>query len=104
MKQLTSASTINELAPPDKHSLLFFSASWCAPCLAMKPVLETVSGQMGKRINTIKIDVDASRQEALNYGIRNVPTVILIKNNEIISQQVGGMPAQELTLWLEQYI
>ena len=104
MKQLTPANSLNDLVLPEEHSLLFFSASWCAPCKSMTPVVESVSNLLGSRVNTIKIDVDASENDARDYGIRSVPTLVLVKNDEIIAQQVGGLAPQQLTQWLEQYI
>ena len=104
MKQLTSTDSLDDLVSQNEHSLLYFSASWCGPCKSMTPIVESVSNLMGNRISTIKIDVDNSENDAINYGIRSVPTVILVKNDEIIAQEVGGMPPQELIQFLEQYI
>lgn len=102
MKQLTSADSLDDLLSQHEYSLLFFSASWCAPCKAMTPVVLAVSSMMGERLNTIKIDVDSSASSAEEYGIRSVPTLILVKNDEIIAQQVGGLPPSQLMQWLEQ--
>jgi len=102
MKQLTSADSLDDLLSQHEYSLLFFSASWCAPCKAMTPVVLAVSSMMGERLNTIKLDVDSSASSAEEYGIRSVPTLILVKNDEIIAQQVGGLPPSQLMQWLEQ--
>jgi len=101
MHQLTSADVLDDLLAQHEYSLLFFSASWCGPCKAMKPTVEGVSSIMNERFNTIKIDVDISPINAADYGIRSVPTLMLVKNNEIISQQVGSIPVQQMMQWLE---
>ena len=104
MKQLTSADSFDNLLSQREYSLLYFSASWCGPCKSMSPIVEEVSSMMSDRFNTIKVDVDNSLTIAANYGIRSVPTMMLVKNNEIIDQRVGGLPAQQLMQWLEQHI
>lgn len=104
MKQLTSTDNLEDLLSAHEHSLLFFSASWCGPCKSMTPIVENVSNAMSEHLNIIKVDVDASQNDAIDYGIRSVPTLLLVKNNEIIAQQVGGIPPVQLMQWLEQYI
>ena len=104
MKQLTTTDNLDDLLSGHEHSLLFFSASWCGPCKSMTPVVENVSNAMRDRLNIIKVDVDASKNDAIDYGIRSVPTLLLVKNNEIVAQQVGGIPPVQLMQWLEQYI
>jgi thioredoxin 1 len=104
MKKLALTDNLDNLLSEHEHSLLFFSASWCGPCQSMTPVVENVSNAMRERLNIIKVDVDASQQDAIDYGIRSVPTLLLIKNNEIIAQQVGGIPPVQLMQWIEQYI
>lgn len=102
MKQLTSAVLIDELLSQHQYSLLYFTASWCGPCKSMLPIVEGVSGLMNDRFNTIKIDVDDMESVAADYGVRSVPTLMLVKNNEIIDQRVGGTPLQQIMQWLER--
>ena len=102
MKQLTSAESLNDLVSQHEYSLLFFSASWCGPCKSMTSVVEDVSTVMNERFNTIKVDIDKSAGDASDYGIRSVPTLILVKNDEIIAQQVGALPPMQFMQWLEQ--
>lgn len=104
MKKLTSTESLDDLVSQQQYSLLFFSASWCGPCQSMTPVVESVSNLMGNRINTIKIDVDGSPNDAADYGIRSVPTLLIVKDNEIVGQQVGGLPPQQLIQLLEQHV
>lgn len=54
--------------------LIYFSAPWCGPCKTLGPIME----QVGQQVNVKKINVDDSPEMASHYGIRNVPTVILI--------------------------
>jgi thioredoxin 1 len=102
MKQLTSADSLDELLTQQEFSLLYFSASWCGPCKSMTPIVEGVSGMMKDRFNAFKVDVDQLPTFAADYGIRSVPTLVLVKNDNIIDQRVGGLPPQQLMQWLEQ--
>ncbi len=102
MKQLTSADSIEGLLSQHEYSLLYFSASWCGPCKSMSPIVEGVSSMMSDRFNTIKVDIDNLANVAADYGIRSIPTLMLVKNDEIIGQRVGGLPPQQLMQWLEQ--
>jgi thioredoxin 1 len=104
MKQLTSADSLDELLSQHVLSLLYFSASWCGPCKSMSPIVEGVSGMMNDRFNTIKVDIDSLPNFATDYGIRSVPTLILVQNGEIIDQRVGGLSPQQLMQWLDQLI
>ncbi len=103
MKQLASTDSFDDLLTQHECSLLYFTASWCGPCQSMSPVVEGISKMMSDRFNTIKIDVDKSSEVAADYGIRSVPTMMVVKNNEIIDQRVGGLPPQQLLQWLEQH-
>lgn len=64
---------------------LLFSASWCGPCQTLKPVMEQVS----KTIPVTKIDVDTDAQTVSDYGVRSVPTVILIKEGREVKRFTG---------------
>ena len=67
---------------------LYFSASWCGPCQTLKPVMEQVS----KTIPVTKIDVDTDAQTVSDYGIRSVPTVILVKDGREVKRFTGVQP------------
>jgi thioredoxin-like negative regulator of GroEL len=58
--------------------LLYFSAAWCGPCKTLGPIME----QAGQQINITKIDVDSSPEMVQRFGVRNVPTVVLVGDNQ----------------------
>ena len=70
--------------------LIYFSASWCGPCRQLGPIMEEVAQQATVQ----KVDVDAQPELAQQYGIRNVPTVILTSNNVEVIRKVGLNPKQ----------
>ena len=65
--------------------ILYFSASWCGPCKTLGPIMESLSGQ----INYQKIDVDSNQDLPIKYGVRNIPTLILIEDGKAIDRMVG---------------
>jgi len=103
MKLLTPADDIDKLISEHENSLLYFTATWCGPCKSMSPIVEDVSGLMQDRFNTIKVDIDSMRSIAADFGVRSVPTLMLVRNDLIIDQRVGGLPPQQLIQWLEQH-
>jgi thioredoxin 1 len=76
--------------------ILFFSASWCGPCKSFKPIMEQVSRELPVQF----IDVDASPQLVAEYGVRSVPTVIIINNGQVSSRQAGVLTESQIkNLW-----
>ena len=65
--------------------LLYFSAVWCQPCRTLGPIME----QVGQKIPVEKIDVDSLPHIASAYGIRNIPTVVLLENGEEVRRFTG---------------
>lgn len=73
--------------------VLYFSASWCQPCKTLGPIMESVSGQ----VNYQKVDVDTDQQLSMKYGIRNIPTLVLVdgEGNEL-GRKVGLQQKQQI--------
>lgn len=65
--------------------ILYFSAPWCGPCKTLGPIVESLSGQ----INVQKINVDDNQDLSIQYGVRNIPTLILVENGETKGRLVG---------------
>lgn len=70
----THSMTFADLTDTDKPVLVDFYADWCAPCRAMKPVLEDLKAQMGEQVSIFKIDVSKNQMLAERYGIKSIPT------------------------------
>jgi len=65
--------------------ILYFTAPWCGPCQTLGPIIESLSGQ----INYEKVNVDENQDLSIQYGVRNVPTLLLLENGEEVSRLVG---------------
>jgi thioredoxin 1 len=72
--------------------ILYFSAAWCGPCQQLRPTMEGLSDQ----ISYIKIDVDQDQESSIKYGVRNIPTLILLENGEVKGRLVGNQQAETI--------
>ena len=71
-----------------KKTILYFSASWCQPCRTLGPIMDSVADQVAWR----KIDVDNDTELSVKYGVRNIPTLVLVdeNGNDGNGKQPGG--------------
>jgi thioredoxin 1 len=77
-----------------------FWAEWCGPCRMIAPALEEIAGALGDKVKIVKLNVDENPQVAARYGIMSIPTLMMFKNGEIASRQVGAAPKQKLQQWI----
>src|SRR5476651_2128264 len=77
-----------------------FWAEWCGPCRMIAPALEEISGALGDKVKIVKLNVDENPNTAAKYGIMSIPTLLMFKNGEISSRQVGAAPKQKLHQWI----
>ncbi|MCD4793778.1 MAG: thioredoxin [Bacteroidales bacterium] len=76
-------------------------AAWCGPCKMIHPIIEEISQEYEGKALMVKLDVDINKETALKYGIRNIPTVLYIKNGELVDKQVGAVPKKKFIEKLE---
>ena len=77
-----------------------FWAEWCGPCKMIAPALEEIAGSLNGKVKIVKLNVDESPATAQKYGIMSIPTLMLFKNGELASRQVGAAPKQKLEQWI----
>tara|TARA_R110002050_G_scaffold20348_1_gene57705 strand:- start:102100 stop:102417 length:318 start_codon:yes stop_codon:yes gene_type:complete len=88
--EITDANFDELVMNSDKPVLLDFWAEWCGPCRLIGPLVEEISKEQGENALVGKVNVDENPQAAMKFGIRNIPTVLYIKNGEIADKQVGA--------------
>jgi thioredoxin 1 len=76
-------------------SVVDFYADWCGPCKMIAPILEQL-GEERQDVKIVKIDVDANQKSAMQYGVRNIPTLLIVKDGIEIHRQVGFVPKPKL--------
>ena len=77
-----------------------FWAEWCGPCRMIAPALEEIAGSLDGKVKIVKLNVDESPATAQKYGIMSIPTLMLFKNGELASRQIGAAPKQKLEQWI----
>ena len=84
--------------------LVDFWAEWCGPCKAMVPVLDELSGELAGKIKIAKVNIDENQALASEFGIRSIPTLLVIKEGAVQEQMVGAMNKAALAEKLNSYI
>ena len=87
-----------------KPVLVDFWAEWCAPCRLLAPTFERLAANYGNEISFAKVNVDELPELAGQYGIRSIPTLLLLREGEVMEQLVGARPYQDLARILDQYV
>ena len=96
--------TFTDLTNTDKPVLIDFYADWCAPCRAMKPVLDQLKDQMGDNVAIYKINVDKNQMISDRFQVRSIPTFLLFKNGEPVWRKSGMASIKELEQVIEPYL
>lgn len=89
---ITADNFETEVKQSDVPVLIDFWADWCMPCKMIAPVLEELAEDYDGRLKIGKLDVDVEPDIAANYNVVSIPTLLLFKDGQVISQHVGAGP------------
>ena len=98
----TDATFESDVLQHDSPVLVDFWAPWCGPCRMVAPIVEELSDEYDGRVKFVKLNTDENPQVAGKYGIRSIPTLLVFKDGEPVSQIVGFRPKSDLAKRLEE--
>tara|TARA_B000000441_G_C21694744_1_gene321980 strand:- start:341 stop:661 length:321 start_codon:yes stop_codon:yes gene_type:complete len=102
--QATDESFDEDVNQSNIPVLVDFWAEWCGPCKMIAPILEELDNEIGDKIKIVKVDVDNNKKTAMEFSIRSIPTLIIIKNKAVLAQHIGAASKSQLESFINQNI
>ena len=98
--KVSDATFESEVLKASGPVVVDFWAEWCGPCKMIAPALDEIQNAMGEKGKIVKLNVDENPGVASKYGIMSIPTLMIFKNGELASRQVGAAPKAKLEQWI----
>jgi thioredoxin 1 len=100
VEKVTDATFEKDVLKASGPVVVDFWAEWCGPCRMIAPALEEISNSLNGKVKVVKLNVDENPGTAAKYGIMSIPTLMLFKDGQLASRQIGAQPKQKLEQWI----
>jgi thioredoxin 1 len=87
-----------------KPTVIDFWAEWCGPCRTIAPIVEELAEEYADRVNIGKCDVDSADDVVATYRVRNIPTLVFIKDGNVVGKHVGAISRNDLVVKIEELL
>lgn len=104
VKAVTDQSFKEDVLGSKEPVLVDFWAEWCGPCRMISPIVEELSEEFKGRVKVTKVDVDSNPEISVEYGIRNIPTLLFFKDGALVDKAVGVQPKEKLAERLQSLL
>jgi len=102
--EFTDANFQETAIDTDNVAVVDFWAEWCGPCRMIGPIIEELSKEYAGKVVVGKVNVDHNPEVSMKYGIRSIPTVLILKNGEVVDKQVGVTTKKVLVDKIESHL
>ena len=96
--------SFDQFVKDNKILICDFWAEWCGPCHMVAPSLEEISNEMSDKLSVAKHNIDEEPNTPTKYGVRGIPTMIVMKDGNHVSNKVGAVPKSEIVSWIKENI
>lgn len=103
-KEISADNYETEVVQSKKPIVLDVYAPWCGPCQQMEPIMQELEKAVGATYTFLKLNVDESRDLAIQFGVSSIPTFVFIKNGEVQGKETGYMPKEDLLEKIKEYL
>ena len=102
IKHVSDSSFETDVLQSDKPVLVDFWAEWCGPCKMIAPALDQLAGEYAGKAKIVKVDVDQNQATALKFHVRSIPMLLLFKDGQVQSQQIGAVGKAQLAQMIDK--
>ncbi|MBQ2150925.1 MAG: thioredoxin [Bacteroidales bacterium] len=101
MEITATNENFKEIISGNQPVLVDFWATWCGPCRMLGPTVEAVAKEYDGKVTVVKCNVDDCEDLSMQFGIRNIPTLLFFKDGQVVDKLVGNVPKAEITSRLD---